>query len=109
LTQSRNCAQNQITGETAMLRQQRPRSLSAIAREPRYEKQYGQSNGSNAVGPDCTTACRPRKHQGFKEWHEFIRPKWSRQPECQTQLDNDAQLQIIHGKDSNVEIPFIGT
>jgi hypothetical protein len=28
------------------------------------------------------------------------------QPECQTQLDNKAQPQIVHGNDPNERIPF---
>jgi hypothetical protein len=80
--------------------------LSAIASEPRDEKQQCQSYGNNAVRPDRTAACRPREHQDFEKRHEFVRPQQSCQSECETQLDNKAQPQIVHGNDSNERIPF---
>jgi hypothetical protein len=60
------------------------RGFLKIVNEPREEKQQRQSNGSNAVGPNRTTACRPREHQDFEEWHELIGPKYCCQSDCQT-------------------------
>jgi len=43
------------------------RRLPATASEPHDEKEQRQSDDSDAVRPDRTTACRPRGHQDFGE------------------------------------------
>jgi hypothetical protein len=47
-----------------------------------------------------------REHQDFEERHKFVRLQQSRQPQDQPELDEKAQPQIVHGKDSNGRTPF---
>jgi hypothetical protein len=74
---------------------------SADAREQPDEKQERQSNGSKVVGANRAQACRPGEQQDGEEWDELIRPKQSGHSEYQTGLNHEAQLQAIHGSDSN--------
>jgi hypothetical protein len=74
---------------------------SADAREQPDEKEERQSNGGKAVGANRAQACRPGEQQDGEEWDELIRPKQSGHSEYQTGLNHEAQLQAIHGSDSN--------